>query len=625
MRIKNLFYILLAATFVFASCSKTPEEVKPTPEPQPEPQPDPEVEYLYDMAMQNATRIPNYILEVAFEDGRVLPDHLFAIGFNNEDGVLEFAVTLMGNEGDNVLQAGSYTMENGGFVIYPEFEQSVDVDDKEYLIARGDVKVEGDENGYTFDIVLEDTEGNFFHFTYEGKVALMVPVETPEQGVEFVAQELDGYMYVDFNVYNLGIILSDEGVGEELETRPNATYYHFDIYTTEVAVDASGYVRVPNGTYTLDTTNSYAVGTIVEEASSYMVTDETGVVFLVNETYDDATVVVTDEGISVEAVIGGYPHTVTYEGEPKFFVGIDNPVVEFEASLLDGIYYGTSYSSSHNYYIFLSDIGFGEDVGIALPGGTYYQLDLYGAMGDVDAEGYIHIPAGTYTLDNYSTLTDGTVASSYSKFFKLNAEDASYDAHAYFEACEVVVTENGITINSIIDGVEHIVTYNGTPKLRNPYVDDTPEENVCFEALSAIAVCYGDEYSPGISDNYCLILSDLGFDTNGSDLPGGTYYRLDLYAPLASGNHDRIPAGTYTVDTSDSYDPWTLCQSYSSYYIMDEFARDYLSFDVPGSGTLVVGEDGSISATITMMTSGVTHEISCNADDIVFYDSSSDN
>lgn len=132
-------------------------------------------------------------------------------------------------------------------------------------------------------------------------------------------------------------------------------------------------------------------------------------------------------------------------------------------------------------------------------------------------------------------------------------------------------------------------------------------------------IYYGEEYSPGISDNYCLLLSDLGFDTYGSELPGGTYYRLDIYVPLEVGNPNKIPAGTYTVDMSDSYDPWTISKSYSGYHIMDESGENYLSFDNPGLGTLVVGEDGSITATITMLSSGITHEISYNAGDIVIY------
>lgn len=465
MRIKNLFYILLAATFVFASCSKTTEEVRPTPEPQPEPQPDPEVEYLYDMAMQNATRIPNYILEITFEDGRVLPDHLFAIGFNNEDGVLEFAVALMGNEGDAVLQAGSYTTENGGFVIYPEFEQSVDDNDKEYLLARGDVKVEGDVNGYTFDILLEDTEGNLFHFTYEGQVALMAPVERPEQGVEFEAQELDGYLYIDFDAYNVGIILSDVGVEEDLATRPNATYYVFDLFTTEVKVDAFGYARVPNGTYTFDTTNSCAVGTIVEGASSYIITDETGLAFLVNETYDDATVVVTDEGIRVEAMIGGCPHSVTYVGEPKFFVGTDAEV--FEALHSDGICYGYEYSATYNYYLSLSDVGFDES-GNCIAGGVYYQLDLYSVEGELDGEGNVIIAPGTYTYDTHSTLGAWSICADYTRYFVLNEDGTDYliPPTKLSDDTTLIVEQDRAILTTTIDGEPHTVIYNGSLKVR---------------------------------------------------------------------------------------------------------------------------------------------------------------
>jgi hypothetical protein len=56
---------------------------------------------------------------------------------------------------------------------------------------------------------------------------------------------------------------------------------------------------------------------------------------------------------------------------------------------------------------------------------------------------------------------------------------------------------------------------------------------------------------------------------------------------------------------------------------MDEDGWDYVSNDYPASGTIVVGEDGSIVAEITMLMSGATHKVTYNGGNIVVYDNAS--
>ena len=51
MKLKNLFYLMLAVPMVFAACSKTTEEVKPGPETPEDPGKEPEVEYVVDAEM----------------------------------------------------------------------------------------------------------------------------------------------------------------------------------------------------------------------------------------------------------------------------------------------------------------------------------------------------------------------------------------------------------------------------------------------------------------------------------------------------------------------------------------------------------------------------------------------
>lgn len=287
--------------------------------------------------------------------------------------------------------------------------------------------------------------------------------------------------------------------------------------------------------------------------------------------------------------------------------------VNITLETLNGEYYGTQYSPTYNYYVVLSDLGVNAD-GYAQAGGTYYQIDLYGVEGEVDADGYIAIPAGTYVFDADDTMAEWTMGNYYSGYAKVNADGTAYDASAAFEGGQAVVTANGITLTVLIGGVEHTVTYNGAPKI---YVGKAESDNVLVYE-HAYAYYFGDQYTPGYADNYYLFLSDIGLDAEGQEQANGTYYRFDIYAPLGDGT--KIPAGTYTVDMTDSGSLWTASLSYSAWYILDESGWDYAANDYPVSGTIIVREDGSIEAEVTMLMSGANHSVVYVGGDIPIYD-----
>ena len=311
----------------------------------------------------------------------------------------------------------------------------------------------------------------------------------------------------------------------------------------------------------------------------------------------------------------------TFEGVVENMkLGGDLPTedVVFEAVYCEGEYYGTEYSDTYNYYLLLSDLGSDED-GYALAGGTYYQVDLYSVEGEVDADGYIHVPAGTYTFDVNDTTAEWTIGNYYSGYAKVSADGTAYDAKSAFQSGKAVVTENSIVLEVMIGGVKHTVTYNGEPKIYvGAVTPPTPGEGVEFTANYAYAVYYGDMYTPGTADNYYFFLSDLGVDEDGYDYAGGTYYRFDIYAPITA---DRtITPGTYPIDVNDSMDPGTVGAYYSAYYKWNSYGDDYEATDWPDDGFITFNEDGSIYAEVHYMTSGQTHKVSFAGGDIVIYD-----
>ena len=315
------------------------------------------------------------------------------------------------------------------------------------------------------------------------------------------------------------------------------------------------------------------------------------------------------------ADVNGNKFHFTYEGAIAFMnplAGLPTEPVNFTAEHMIGAYYGTEYSAAHNYYFILSDLGFDSE-GYALADGKYYQLDLYGVEGVVDAEGYIHIPAGTYTFDANSTAAEGTISSYYSGYYEVDSEGTGYAAKAAFEDGQLVVTDDGLTLTVTIAGVQHTVVYNQAPVI---YVggdggdggDDTPDpvEDVEFTATYADVI-----YTPGSTDNYCIFLSDIGLE-NGGVAAGGTYYKLDLYGvdPVVDGEgNQRVPAGTYTYDYYDTAAEWTMGFIYSVFVVIkDDFSgfEQYSSFD---DGVVEVTESG-IKAELVI--DGTTHTVIFN-------------
>ena len=104
----------------------------------------------------------------------------------------------------------------------------------------------------------------------------------------------------------------------------------------------------------------------------------------------------------------------------------------------------------------------------------------------------------------------------------------------------------------------------------------------------------GDYYSPGVADNYQLILSDLGWDEEGWELPNATYYVFDLYTEIVDGEL-AIPYGTYELDMTSSYEPNTIDASYTKYILLDEEGWDYADEAYFTEGTITVDTNGIVA------------------------------
>ena len=297
---------------------------------------------------------------------------------------------------------------------------------------------------------------------------VFVKQEGVEPVVNFEAQNFEGVYYgTEYSPnYNIAIYLSDLGFTEQGYVMAGATYYTLDLFLdNEPAIDAEGFMTVPAGTYTFDGTDSYGDMTIGYAYSSYFKINSDASAYEAQESYDSAELVVTENSVTLVAYIAGVKHIVTYNGSTKFFVGV--PAVLEDTDVVTPIltvdYYSNMYTATYNYNLYLMDKG-SDESGYLLGDGYVFSLDLYGLEPELDAEGYMTIPAGTYNYDVNDDYHAFEVGREYSFGCKVNPEATAYEWYEAFEDVTVTVTENSIYMEAMINGAKFTATYEGEPK-----------------------------------------------------------------------------------------------------------------------------------------------------------------
>ena len=297
---------------------------------------------------------------------------------------------------------------------------------------------------------------------------VFVTQEGFEPVVNFEAECFEGVYYgTQYSPnYNVAIYLSDKGFTEQGYIYAGGTYYTLDLFLdNEPTIDAEGFMTVPAGTYTFDGTDSYGDMTIGYAYSSYFKITEDGSAYETQEYYESAELVVAENSITFTAYIAGVRHNVTYNGAPKFFVGVPYEFedVDVVTPIMAVDYYANMYTEAFNYNIYLMDQGMDAD-GYLLGDGYVFSLDLYGVESPVDAEGYITIPAGTYTWDVNDDGTYGDIGREYSFACKVNPEATAYEWYETYDDVTVVVTDNSVYMEATISGSKFTATYEGEPK-----------------------------------------------------------------------------------------------------------------------------------------------------------------
>ena len=115
-----------------------------------------------------------------------LENNVFVLAFADDAESLELGIVLVGEEGTEVLAAGTYNVDNEGLVA-EECALQIYTDEglEEYFFEAGEVEVVVEGDDYDLSIALTTTDGEELRYTYSGVVLDMVPETKPAEPVAF--------------------------------------------------------------------------------------------------------------------------------------------------------------------------------------------------------------------------------------------------------------------------------------------------------------------------------------------------------------------------------------------------------------------------------------------------------
>ena len=280
------------------------------------------------------------------------------------------------NPNNKHLSAGHYSMAEGTITSRSNFIANVNTGEGAY-VAAAEIDLTHFEDGTTnIKGYIESEYGQRIELDWTGVVEgfdFSTEEPTPEPSdVVFNATYFNG-SYYNTGIHNYYIILSDVEVTGSKAVE-GATYYYFDIYSTEINND----MTIPNGVYTFDASNSYSAGTFTEEYGyGFNIVNDEPIWYLYAE---GSKLTVSDNKMVAELImLDGTKHVVTYEGslslgsqnDEELSIGLSSDMeIDVTGWTVMPEYFDQYYSNdTDNWYVHLyEDIETGN--------GGYIVLDL---------------------------------------------------------------------------------------------------------------------------------------------------------------------------------------------------------------------------------------------------------
>lgn len=336
-----------------------------------------------------AMRIPSEELD--------LENNVFALAFTDDSESVELGIVLVGEEGTEILAAGTYNVDNEGLVADEcALQVYSDEDLEEYFFEGGEVVVAVDGENYDFSITLTTTEGEEMNFSYSGVVVDMVPESKPAEPVAFTPAAVKAEFYMIGNFF-LQLYIDD-------------TRYHELDMLDEIA---------PNDELLSAGTYSYIAETISPWSTFSTDNDQTcafadAEITLVHN--DDNTTAITgyiksEEGDHITIDWSGAVEGFTYEKETgkTFTVEALSAKVEYDKEGQKDILFMTDEFSGHKFSFKADDILVGKPLAdgdysseagsIDIAYSVHGYGDVYGDMTSAKATVVNDLEAGTTSFN----------------------------------------------------------------------------------------------------------------------------------------------------------------------------------------------------------------------------------
>lgn len=275
---------------------------------------------------------------------------------------------------DNYLSAGNYKYPDT-ISDWSNFVANVETGEGAYF-GDAEIALTHNEDGTsTIKGYIESEHGQRLNIDWTGVISGFVfGSDTPGEDVEFAATFFGGEYYGDTGVHNYYFVLSDTEVTGNSAVE-GATYYYFDLYSDELTDP----LRVANGVYTYDTTDSGNPGTFSAYYSyGFYAAGAEGTKWYFYA--EGSKVTVTDNKIVADLILeDGSKHTVTYEGDLSLAAapasgGGSTLDGDLEVNMTGATIYSEYYDQYYNAYTDNYYIQIFEDM--ATGTGRYFVLDV---------------------------------------------------------------------------------------------------------------------------------------------------------------------------------------------------------------------------------------------------------
>ena len=413
MRLRELFFLLLALPLTFAACKKS--EAPQT------------AEYLYNVEMTKAERL----MEIA-EEGVTFEQNQFMLHFESENHG-ELMLLIQGEVGETALTAGTYKSLRGALVLnacaYMTEDESL------HQFAEGSVTVALSDKVYTIEATFTNATDDKYHFTYKGEIRNMV-----EESKYYVEREITSAERL-LPAERHEISEGDIGIAFI-----HGTYVLGMAFTPEQGMDI-----ITAGTYS-ETLNNLKINECIYYNAANIV-----------EQYR-----FTSGEVKVEGEVDNYVFDITLtDAEGRVFKFTYDGFVTYMMTRFENAECTSrceGYCDGPDAYNYVVTFGRHLELPLGDPRTTSFLLCIYGPEVEKSADGYYRVPNGTYTFDKENFAQSGTIYgdSDYSYVIIGEMEELMGDA-------TLVVTDEGATLTATIlkkttqgnDEIEYYFSYEG--------------------------------------------------------------------------------------------------------------------------------------------------------------------